>query len=351
MIDPADARPDARARRSRGNRKFFGGRATAEAGSIGDQPSRSSDGDDARRAAVRPLDQDADPDRRGGCDRGRRAGDHRERDGAAGARAEHRRGRRGRIDVGGRCDVPDAAADEEPRGAARRFPPLAGDRLYRSARRRRGNPAQRRGPHGDLPSARPARLRTFPPNSSRRSRSCRSSRRAIRWPWRPSRSAAKHWSHYVQLVLTGRTAFAQNLRGGIISHHVWRFADLATRLEFLLAGFGWCNMPWHMIEAHVAAGRLKRLVIAEEQPDSISALRRFGTRPQVRARRKMARGRPARTAEDLPDRPLRAKATSHRATRRKQPASVTSSDAARRTSEPRPQGGRGPTAVTSSRAP
>src|SRR5271163_1383505 len=57
---------------------------------------------------------------------------------------------------------------------------------------------------------------------------------------------------HVQLVLTGRTAFAQNLRGGIISHHVWRFADLATRLEFLLAGFGWCNMPWHMIEALVA---------------------------------------------------------------------------------------------------
>jgi DNA-binding transcriptional LysR family regulator len=71
---------------------------------------------------------------------------------------------------------------------------------------------------------------------------------------------------HVQLVLTGRTAFAQNLRGGIISHHVWRFADLATRLEFLLAGFGWCNMPWHMIEEHVAAGRLKRLEIAEDEP-------------------------------------------------------------------------------------
>ena len=71
---------------------------------------------------------------------------------------------------------------------------------------------------------------------------------------------------HVQLVLTGRTAFAQNLRGGVVSHHVWRFADLATRLEFLLAGFGWCNMPWHMIEEHVAAGRLKRLVIAEQDP-------------------------------------------------------------------------------------
>ena len=68
----------------------------------------------------------------------------------------------------------------------------------------------------------------------------------------------------VQLVLTGRNAYAQNLRGGIVSRHLWRFADLATRLEFLLAGFGWCNMPEHMIEHHVAAGRLKRLVIAEE---------------------------------------------------------------------------------------
>ncbi len=70
----------------------------------------------------------------------------------------------------------------------------------------------------------------------------------------------------VQLVLTGRSAFAQNLRGGIVSRHLWRFADLATRLEFLLAGFGWCNMPEHMIEDHVAAGRLKRLVIADEPP-------------------------------------------------------------------------------------
>ena len=67
-------------------------------------------------------------------------------------------------------------------------------------------------------------------------------------------------------MLTGRTAFAQNLRGGIVSRHVWRFADLTTRLQFLLAGFGWCNMPWHMVEGHVAAGRLKRLELADEVP-------------------------------------------------------------------------------------
>jgi DNA-binding transcriptional LysR family regulator len=71
---------------------------------------------------------------------------------------------------------------------------------------------------------------------------------------------------HIQLVLTGRTAFAQNMRGGIFSHHIWRFADLATRLEFLLAGFGWCFMPRHLVEEHIAAGRLRRLELFEIEP-------------------------------------------------------------------------------------
>ena len=64
-------------------------------------------------------------------------------------------------------------------------------------------------------------------------------------------------------MLTDRTPLTQHLIGGVVSHHVWRFADLATRLEFLLAGFGWCNMPVHMVADHIAAGRLKRLETAE----------------------------------------------------------------------------------------
>ncbi len=62
---------------------------------------------------------------------------------------------------------------------------------------------------------------------------------------------------YVQLVLTDRTPLTQNFSGGIVGHHIWRFADLSTRLEFLLAGFGWCNMPLHMVREPIAAGRLK----------------------------------------------------------------------------------------------
>jgi DNA-binding transcriptional LysR family regulator len=68
---------------------------------------------------------------------------------------------------------------------------------------------------------------------------------------------------YVQLVLTDRTPISQNLRGGIVSLHIWRFAELGTRLEFLLAGFGWCNMPLHLVTDHVKAGRLKRLELKD----------------------------------------------------------------------------------------
>ena len=71
---------------------------------------------------------------------------------------------------------------------------------------------------------------------------------------------------YIQLVLTDRTPLTQNFSGGIVGHHIWRFADLSTRLEFLLAGFGWCNMPLHMVRDHIAAGRLKALKLAEQDP-------------------------------------------------------------------------------------
>jgi DNA-binding transcriptional LysR family regulator len=74
---------------------------------------------------------------------------------------------------------------------------------------------------------------------------------------------------HVQLVLTDRTPLTQNLSGGIVSRHIWRFADLSTRLEFLLAGFGWCNMPAHMVADHIAAGRLKNLEIANQDETAL----------------------------------------------------------------------------------
>lgn len=76
---------------------------------------------------------------------------------------------------------------------------------------------------------------------------------------------------YVQLVLTDRTSFTARFSGGILGRRIWRFADLANRLDYLLGGFGWCNMPIHLVEDHIAAGRLKRLDIKEygRQPFAI----------------------------------------------------------------------------------
>lgn len=71
---------------------------------------------------------------------------------------------------------------------------------------------------------------------------------------------------HVQLVLTGRNAYAQSIRGGVVSPHVWRFVDQTVRLEFLLNGFGWCNMPLHMVEEPIRAGRLRRIAIAHGEP-------------------------------------------------------------------------------------
>ncbi len=67
----------------------------------------------------------------------------------------------------------------------------------------------------------------------------------------------------VQLVLTDRSPVSAGISAGIVSHRTWRFADINTRLEFLLAGFGWCNMPLPMVLGHIQAGRLKVLDIAQ----------------------------------------------------------------------------------------
>src|SRR5260221_9465013 len=50
----------------------------------------------------------------------------------------------------------------------------------------------------------------------------------------------------VQLVLTDRTPLTSGFSGGIVSLRIWRFADLGSRLDYLLAGFGWGYIPVHL---------------------------------------------------------------------------------------------------------
>ncbi len=68
---------------------------------------------------------------------------------------------------------------------------------------------------------------------------------------------------HVQLVLSdpidpGGVAY------GLSSARLWRFVDLGRRFDFLLAGFGWCRMPQHLIAASVAEAKLVRLRIEDD---------------------------------------------------------------------------------------
>jgi DNA-binding transcriptional LysR family regulator len=75
---------------------------------------------------------------------------------------------------------------------------------------------------------------------------------------------------HIQLVLTDRTPLTHNTSGGVLGSRIWRFADLATRLQYLLAGFGWCFMPEHVVRADLAAGRLVRLDLASIGPTRLA---------------------------------------------------------------------------------
>jgi DNA-binding transcriptional LysR family regulator len=74
---------------------------------------------------------------------------------------------------------------------------------------------------------------------------------------------------HVQLVLTDGTPIEAWSRG-VVSHRLWRFADMITRRSFLLEGFGWCHMPLPSVAPYIAEGRLKRLMLKDQHFGSIA---------------------------------------------------------------------------------
>ena len=78
----------------------------------------------------------------------------------------------------------------------------------------------------------------------------------------PVKTASKH----VQLVLTDRTPLTAGRDFAVQSPLTWRLADLGAKHAFLRAGLGWGHMPLHIVEEDLAAGRLKRLRIADADP-------------------------------------------------------------------------------------
>lgn len=72
---------------------------------------------------------------------------------------------------------------------------------------------------------------------------------------------------HVQLVLSDPVEPA-GPNYGLASARRWRFADLNRRLDFLLAGFGWCRMPDHLVRGALAEGRLVPLAIEDDTAPS-----------------------------------------------------------------------------------
>jgi DNA-binding transcriptional LysR family regulator len=68
---------------------------------------------------------------------------------------------------------------------------------------------------------------------------------------------------HVQLVLSDPVNTAGPAYG-LASARLWRFVDLQRRLDMLLAGFGWCRMPEHLIARHLADGGLVQLPLSED---------------------------------------------------------------------------------------
>ena len=68
-------------------------------------------------------------------------------------------------------------------------------------------------------------------------------------------------AQHVQIVLSTRPPQGVGPDRGVLSPRTWRIADLSTRHALVLEGFGWANMPRHVVAEDLASGRLVPLLI------------------------------------------------------------------------------------------
>lgn len=68
---------------------------------------------------------------------------------------------------------------------------------------------------------------------------------------------------HTQLVLTDRSKLTAGTDMAVAGEDNWRLADLPTKQACIAAGFGWGNLPLHMVEAELATGQLCRLQVRE----------------------------------------------------------------------------------------
>ncbi len=76
---------------------------------------------------------------------------------------------------------------------------------------------------------------------------------------------------HVQLILSDPSA-PEGPSYGVIGSKVWRFVDLGRRLDFLLAGLGWCRVPETIAAPFLSDGRLVILPIDDDPAASGGSL-------------------------------------------------------------------------------
>jgi DNA-binding transcriptional LysR family regulator len=87
---------------------------------------------------------------------------------------------------------------------------------------------------------------------------------------------------HVQLVLSDPAA-PDGPSYGIVGTRVWRFVELGRRLDFLIAGLGWCRMPEGLVASHIADRRLVRLTIEDDPAHQSGPLMLYAAHMRDRA--------------------------------------------------------------------
>ena len=87
---------------------------------------------------------------------------------------------------------------------------------------------------------------------------------------------------HVQLVLSDPSA-PDGPSYGVMSTKAWRFVDLGRRLDFLLAGLGWCRMPEPLVAPFLAERHLVPLAIEDDPARSAGTLTIYASHMRGRA--------------------------------------------------------------------
>lgn len=80
----------------------------------------------------------------------------------------------------------------------------------------------------------------------------------------PKREISRH----VQLVITDPTHLSRGTDFGVLSTSTWRLGDMGAKHAFLREGFGWGQMPLHLVEEDIRNRRLKKIQIEGIPPET-----------------------------------------------------------------------------------